>query len=171
MTRRRTNKYLRYLTATLWISFLFAIYFGVKIGSSPVSFIDPISAHASYNIYPTPTPTYLPPEADVLVAKYAQRYGSTPSEVNHIKVLLHCLLFRETGYGSNKGHGDNGKAGGPLQFHQPTWDSYRKIMQQRGLVTEIGSRYDMAQAIETTAWAISDGRAKAWGPVLRGECR
>jgi hypothetical protein len=108
----------------------------------------------------------LPANEDNWVRKYADMYGKTLSEKNHIRELLHCLLFNESGYGHNKGHGDSGLAGGPLQFHQSTWDSYRKLMKK-----DPGSRYDMEQAIETTAWAISMGRGKAWGPILRGYCK
>lgn len=131
---------------------------------------------------PTATPTIKPPlskdlpseyseyQIDAWVTYYTIKYFPEGGKRNHAKQLLHCLLYREAGYGSNKGHGDNGKAGGPLQYHQPTWDGFRKIMLKKNLIKEIGSRYDMEQAIETTAWAISDNRALNWGPFLRKEC-
>jgi hypothetical protein len=115
---------------------------------------------------PTPTPT---PKVDDLVDKYAKKYGMTTYKQNRTKVLLHFLLLREQNYGGSTNCGDGGKACGPLQFHEPTYIAYRKIMINRGLVTELGSRLDMENAIETAAWAINDGREGAWGPVARGE--
>lgn len=122
---------------------------------------------------PTPItkPEYQTPEVDKWVAFYSDKFGKTPSEKNHTRVLLHCLLFNESGYGSNKGHGDSGLAGGPLQYHQGTWDGFRGLMIKQGFTNTIGSRYDMEQAISTTAWAITHNRANNWGPVLRGECK
>ena len=43
-------------------------------------------------------------------------------------------------------------------------------MLKKGLIKEIGSRYDLEQSIETTAWALLEGRGKEWGPILREEC-
>lgn len=113
---------------------------------------------------------YKAPMVDTWVALYSDKFGRTLSEKNHTKELLHCLLYNESGYGYNKGYGDSGLAGGPLQYHQSTWDGFRKIMLKRGLITEIGDRENMEQAIETTAWAIIDGRSLNWGPVYRGDC-
>jgi hypothetical protein len=103
---------------------------------------------------------------DTWVGKYVDQYFKDHRK-SEVRMIMHCLLHRESGHGASKGHGDGGKAGGPLQFHQPTWDGYRKIMLDRGLITEIGSRYDAEQAIHTTVWAIADGRARAWGPIYR----
>lgn len=105
--------------------------------------------------------------ADYWVGEYVDKYFTSPAQQSEMRMIMHCLLNRETKHDLDKGHGDGGKAGGPLQFHQPTWEGYRKIMIERGLVDEVGSRYDQEQAIETTVWAIKDGRAKAWGPILR----
>lgn len=88
-------------------------------------------------------------------------------KVSEVKMIMHCLLHRESGHGASDRCGDNGKACGPLQFHNPTWKAYRKIMVDRGEAVEIGDRHDMKMAIWTTVWAIKDGRAKAWGPILR----
>jgi hypothetical protein len=103
---------------------------------------------------------------DTWVGKYVDQYFKDHRK-SEVRMIMHCLLHRESGHGASKGHGDGGKAGGPLQFHQPTWNGYRKIMFDRGLITEIGSRYDAEQAIHTTVWAIADGRARAWGPIYR----
>jgi hypothetical protein len=106
---------------------------------------------------------------DDYVNKYADKFGKTTISRQQIKVKLHFLLYKESKYGVDTGCGDSGKACGPLQFHEATWYSYRQIMLDRGLIEEIGDRYNMEQAIETTAWAISDGRELAWGPIKRGE--
>lgn len=177
MTKYKThNKLLLLVFATAFVIFMIAGY-KYRIAQAEAH------EHDGWTIVHTliPTPTVMPPgkdlpkefsdyQIDAWVTFYANKFAKTPGKVNHTRQLLHCLLYREAGYGSNKGHGDNGKAGGALQFHNPTWDGYRKIMMKRGLITEIGSRYDMEQAIETTAWAINDGRALAWGPFLRKEC-
>lgn len=116
----------------------------------------------------TPTPT---PKIDDLVDTYSKKYGKTRYQANAIKVKLHFLLLKEQNYGGSNNCGDSGKACGPLQFHEPTYKAYRKIMIKNGFVTELGSRLDMEDAIETTAWAISDGRETAWGPIARGEIK
>lgn len=91
-----------------------------------------------------------------------------PTHKSEALMIMHCLAHRENGHGGNpSAHGDNGLAGGPFQFHQPTWDGYRKLMITEGLATEIGSRYDFKESARTTAWALSTGRSKAWGPILR----
>jgi hypothetical protein len=115
-----------------------------------------------------PTPT---PDVDKLVDTYSKKYGKTRYEQNRIKVALHFLLLKEQNYGGSNNCGDSGKACGPLQFHEPTYIAYRNIMIKKGFVMEIGSRLDMENAIETTAWAISDGREIAWGPIARGEIK
>lgn len=109
------------------------------------------------------------PDFDFYVNKYVDKYMTHDKE--YTKYKLRCLYWKESRNGTSDAHGDNGMAGGPLQFWQETYNNYRKIMIKRGLVTEIGSRYDLENAIETTVWAISDGRELAWGPILRGECK
>lgn len=107
---------------------------------------------------------------DYWVGKYTDKYFDLNSQRSEVRMIMQCLLHRESGHqphDANGPHGDGGKAGGILQYHAPTWIGYRKIMMDEGLVSEIGSRYNPEQAIETTVWAISTGRAKAWGPILR----
>lgn len=110
-------------------------------------------------------------EVDALVDFYSEKYTPNKYEKSIMKAKLHFLLSKESKHGLDKNHGDNGKAGGPLQFHEPTYIGYRKIMIKRGLTDYIGSRYDYKDAIETTAWAISDGRESSWGPIMRGEIK
>jgi len=107
---------------------------------------------------------------DTWVDKYAARYATPQLTKSKLKYQLHCLLYYESGhYASNK-CGDSGLACGPFQYHQATWIGFRNIMLKQGLITEIGDRYNMEQAVETTAWALADGREYNWGPIVRGLC-
>lgn len=106
---------------------------------------------------------------DTWVNKYVNRYF-VGYQVSEMKMIMHCLLHRESGHqahGENGPHGDNGKAGGVLQFHQETWERMRGQMLKTELIDEVGSRYNVEQAIHTTVWAIKNGNAKEWGPILR----
>lgn len=85
--------------------------------------------------------------------------------------MLHFLLLREQNYGGSKNCGDSGLACGPLQFHEGTYERNRKDMIDKGFVNDIGSRHDMSDAIETTAYMISIGQENQWGPVARGEIK
>lgn len=99
--------------------------------------------------------------ADIYVSQAVHEFFPK-SQHSEMKMIMHCLLNRESKHGVDKGHGDGGRAGGPLQFHQPTWVAYRKLMGEPE-----SSRYNLKEAIRTTAWAISDGRGLAWGGILR----
>lgn len=108
---------------------------------------------------------------DSLVAKYAKKYANDTYSEGYLKQILHCLLYRESRYDKDKRCGDGGKSCGSMQFWQDTYNAYRKEMIKKKYVDYIGSRHDLEDAIETTAWAVSSGRGKAWGPILRGECK
>ena len=110
-----------------------------------------------------------PLSADQWVDIYSMKYGKSKWSQLRTKALLHFMLLRESAYGNTKSCGDSGLACGPLQFHEETYISYRKIMASRGLSVAIGSRLDLEDSIECAAWAINDGRENAWGPVARGE--
>ncbi len=112
-----------------------------------------------------------PQTADELVAKFADKFGSTTDQKSRLRYLLHCLLYRESRHYNNRANGDNGQAGGPLQFHEYTFLSMRRQMMSEGLIGEIGSRYNPEDAIETGAWALANGLGNNWGPILRRECR
>jgi len=119
-----------------------------------------------------PVPYYFEEQnIDQYVGDAVDEFYKSPGDRSHMRSVMHCLLYKETKHNYSKGHGDGGKAGGPLQFHQGTWDGYRKIMIKEGYATEVGSRYDLKEAIRTTVWAFQDGRGKAWGPYLREECK
>lgn len=146
-----------------------AILIGIWIKPlTPHLFVSEASGVTTEAYSPTPTPT---PKVDDLVDTYSKKYGKTPYQANRTKALLHFLLLREQNYGGSNNCGDGGKACGALQYHQATYVSYRNIMMKKGLVEDMGSRLDMEDAIETTAWAINDGRENAWGPVARGEIK
>jgi hypothetical protein len=113
----------------------------------------------------SPTPT--PKDVDVFVGEAVDEFFKDAGRQSEVRMILHCLLNRETKHDVSKGHGDGGRAGGGLQFHQPAWEGYRKLMIQEGLATEVSTRYDLKEAIRTTVWAIKNNRAKAWGPILR----
>lgn len=120
---------------------------------------------------PTPLPT-AGMNTDALIDYYATKYTSSPNTQAHRKALLHCLYWKETRGGIDADvHGDNGLAGGPFQFHEPTYKSMRNKMIKEGVATELGSRYNFENAVDTTSWAISQGQGKQWGPILRGECQ
>lgn len=90
-----------------------------------------------------------------------------PNHKSESLMIMHCLAHRESGHGASNAHGDNGMAGGPFQFWEDTWNRMRKQMIKQGVAAEIGSRYDLKEAVRTTAWAIKEGRALEWGPILR----
>ncbi len=108
---------------------------------------------------------------DEMVEYYANKFGKYPWEKLTIKAKLHYLLLRESAYWNTKTCGDNGLACGPLQFHETTYQSFRQLMVTQKLTNKIGSRLDMEDAIETTAWAIANGRGNNWGPIARGEIK
>ena len=146
---------------------IIGIILGIRLSdTSPRLYAYKVVQGNTEAVAPTPTP-----KVDDLVDTYAKKYGNTTYRQNRTKAMLHFLLLREQNYGGSTNCGDGGKACGPLQFHEPTYIAYRKIMINRGLVTELGSRLDMENAIETAAWAINDGRESAWGPVARGEIK
>ena len=90
-----------------------------------------------------------------------------PNHKSESLMIMHCLAHRESGHGASNAMGDGGLAGGPFQFHEETWTRMRKQMIKQGKATEIGSRYDLKEAVRTTTWAISNKNGLEWGPILR----
>ena len=90
-----------------------------------------------------------------------------PNRKSESLMIMHCLAHRESGHGASNAHGDGGLAGGPFQFHEATWQRMRNQMIKQGVASELSTRYDLKEAIRTTAWAIKEGRALEWGPILR----
>lgn len=110
---------------------------------------------------------------DTWIAEAATKYANTSYPESYLKYQLHCLANKESGhrYNDHTKCGDGGKSCGLYQYRQATWNGFRKIMMQKGLASEIGSLWDNKLQVETTAWALSDGRHQNWGPWLRGACR
>lgn len=108
-------------------------------------------------IIPTATPT---PDESELIDQAVNEF--LPNHKSESLMIMHCLAHRESGHGASNAHGDNGLAGGPFQFHEATWERMRKQMGE-----PFSTRYDFKEAARTTAWAIANGRALEWGPILR----
>ncbi len=113
-----------------------------------------------------PAPTIAPDDMSIYISQAVQEF--LPKHKSESLMLMHCLAHRENGHAGNpNGFGDGGLAGGPYQFHQATWVRMRKQMIAQGVATEIGDRMDKNESTRTTAWAIANGRALEWGPILR----
>lgn len=176
---RHTLKYWTQRTSTSFLGFFFlSLLIGLSgLGRKyrqeyrPIAPIV-IAAYTSESVSPTPSPTPTPNPLSIFVDRYVSRYTKTPGEYSRGMALFHCLLSKESLHDNNKGHGDNGMAGGPMQFWNDTWVRMRKQMMAKGLIEEIGSRYDQEQAVQTAVWQILvNGRGHEWGPILRGECK
>jgi len=83
------------------------------------------------------------------------------------RMIMHCLLHRESGHAASNKRGDGGLAIGPMQFQQETWNRMRGQMIKAGLATDISSPENLEQSIRTTAWALKNGRGREWGPIYR----
>lgn len=109
---------------------------------------------------------------DVWIGVYADKFEnkSIGKTASLLRYQMHCLAYKENGHSANNNCGDKGNACGMYQFWEDTWKRMRGQMMSKGLITEIGSRWNDQQAIETVAWALVNGREKEWGPILRGGC-
>lgn len=110
---------------------------------------------------------------DAWIREAAAKYQNASYPESYLKYQLHCLANKESGhrYDDHTKCGDNNASCGLFQYKQATWNGFRKIMIKQGLATEIGSLWDNELQVETTAWALSEGRHQNWGPWSRGECR
>lgn len=113
------------------------------------------------------TPTY---NIDLLIGEYADKFATAKKSSSYLRYQLHCLANKESGHYSSTRCGDLQRACGPFQFWEDTYLSFRKIMMENGLVKTIGSRWDLKDATETTAWALVNGHDTDWGPIGRGDC-
>lgn len=104
---------------------------------------------------------------DKWVSEYIDEFFKTPAQRSEMRMIMNCLLYRESKHNGKTGRGDGGLAIGILQYHQETWNYYRELMIKEGLTDTIGSPLNDDQAIRTTVWAIKNNRATAWGPILR----
>lgn len=110
---------------------------------------------------------------DAWIREAAAKYQNTSFPESYLKYQLHCLANKESGhrYDQHTRCGDNGKSCGLYQYRKATWTGFRTLMIGQGLATEIGSLWDDKLQVETTAWALSEGRHQNWGPWLRGACQ
>lgn len=124
---------------------------------------------------PTPVLTELQ-KYDLWVGQYVDHYFDKPSQQSEARMVMQCLLHRETKHYTFKGEGDGGLAKGILQWHDATWNRARKEMIKQGEADQIGWSLDPETAIKTTVWALKESskpRNKRvisiteWGPVLR----
>ncbi len=144
-------------------------YGEVKIIKSTIPFspLGTMSVQAQESAVETivETPKYQADDMSVYISEAVQEF--LPTHKSESLMIMHCLAHRENGHAANRNCGDSGKACGPFQFHQPTWEGYRKLMIKEGVATEMGDRYDKKESARTTAWAIAGGRETAWGPIAR----
>lgn len=146
-------------------SFFLSVSMGLMMyGQYNPELISPLPVNAS-TIYTNTVVIDKNQNVDTWIAEAVDEF--LPKRSSEGRKIMHCLANQESKHGEDKGHGDGGLAGGPFQFHEATWVGMRKQMIKEGHATEIGSRYDFKEAARTTAWAIANGRALEWGPILR----
>ncbi len=114
---------------------------------------------------PAAKPEFTTDDMSTYISQAVQEF--LPAHQSESLMIMHCLAHRENSHAANRDCGDSGLACGPFQFHPETWAGYRKLMIKAGVATELSDRYDKKESARTTAWAISTGRAYAWGPILR----
>lgn len=108
---------------------------------------------------------------DTWIGQYAEKYATKSKNASYLRYQLHCLANKENGHHANDKCGDNGKSCGMYQYREGTWNGFRKEMIKKGLASEVGSLWDDQQAIETTAWALANGKENHWGPIVnKGAC-
>jgi len=163
---RRTTHYHRTKKVMIQWSIVLIILIAVVYMAQPVK--TPVSPSPFYpinSVSASEPEEYKVDDMSVYISEAVQEF--LPKHKSESLMIMHCLAHRENGHAANRNCGDSGKACGPYQFHQPTWEGYRKLMIKEGKATEIGNRYDKKESARTTAWAISTNRAYAWGPILR----
>lgn len=106
-------------------------------------------------------------QVDKWVSQFVDEFFTSNGQRSEMRMIIHCLLFRESKHNGKTIPGDGGLAIGILQYHPETWNRYRQLMIEEGLTDTIGSPLNDDQAIRTTVWAIKNKRATAWGPILR----
>ena len=114
---------------------------------------------------PTPVKTYEPDDMSIYISEAVQEF--LPTHKSESLMIMHCLAHRENGHAANRNCGDSGASCGPFQYKQETWNRMRRQMIKAGFATETGDRYDKKESARTTAWAINNGNAKEWGPIMR----
>ncbi len=103
---------------------------------------------------------------DQWIGEAADKYANKSKSASKLRYQLHCLAYKENGHHANNKCGDGGKSCGMYQYRKGTWEGFRKQMIKAGLVKEIGSLWDDQEAINTTAWALVNGKETHWGPIV-----
>jgi len=151
---RRTTHYHRTKKVMIQWSIVLIILIAVVYMAQPVK--TPVSPSPFYpinSVSASEPEEYKVDDMSVYISEAVQEF--LPKHKSESLMIMHCLAHRENGHAANRNCGDSGKACGPYQFHQPTWEGYRKLMIKEGKATEIGNRYDKKESARTTAWAIS----------------
>lgn len=89
-------------------------------------------------------------EISEIVDRYALQYGSSSEE---IMITLKC----ESGYRHEGVYGDSGLAYGIAQFHEATFNSFKKTAGMPELEYK-----DRTDQIQLMAWAFSKGLKRHW---------
>lgn len=140
----------------------------------PVELLNPLAHAQEGRALP---PVAAPPAEPVLsdnpqlldhyIGEAVDEFFEDRSQRSEMRMLMHCLAHRENGHAANRNCGDSGKSCGPYQFRVETWSRMRGQMIKAGLTSEVGDLYNLKESTRTTAWAIKNGRALEWGPIMR----
>ena len=98
---------------------------------------------------PIPQPTFTPAEINAFIERFASQYGVDPNVLRHIAVC-------ESGFNplaSNLGYA------GLYQFGPTTWKNYRLAI---GEDPNAELRFNAEEAVQTAAYAISQGKFHLW---------
>jgi hypothetical protein len=106
---------------------------------------------------PTPTPvpqlTYTSDQINALIDRFANQYGVDPHVLRHIALCESGLDPMAV----------NGPYVGLYQFNSITWQNNRELM---GEETNLDSRLNAEEAIQTAAYILSIGRDGIWPNCL-----
>ena len=165
MTTKKRAKYYTWVGIGFIVAILLMAYRGTILASYVPDLISPAG-----NMFVASDPS-ISIELDKWIPYFADKYGTTQERKSWLRYQLSCLAHKESKHDFDKGQGDSGLAGGPFQFHESTYLSFRMIMSREGLVDYVGSRFNVKDSTETTAWALMNNKGGNWGPKMRGDCR
>ena len=167
--RRKYNvTFMALVLSTSWL-----LYHSLHALAAQAEFVSPIPERDPIVIEKEVPVEVTEENIDTWIREAAAKYANKKYNESYLKYQLHCLAHKESGH-RYRGHtrcGDNGQSCGMYQYKKPTWEWFRKEMVKQGLAGEIGSLWDDKLQIETTAWALSEGKHAHWGPWVRGNCQ
>ena len=179
MTKKQQRQLLRtlkkYRDPLLLLGMCAAVLVGAVLHAYPgwvAAYAAPLSPQKQ-GVVATVEVDYIDENIDGWIRYYSARFANSKKPESYLKYQLHCLANKESGHrhDNHKKCGDGGKSCVLFQYREATWNGFRKIMMKQGLVSEIGSLWDDKKQVETTAWALADGRDMNWGPITRGDCK